>query len=336
MKRMTSLLTFALFMAIVSFIVQAQELPKNDKRNPMFESWFQQVVTLNPGIKDFHKMLPGTVYNLPDGKTDTLQSGDSNGIWGREFKKWYGISYEDFIAGKAVPTPTPMSSPSPPPSVVVSESSMSPLWFLLLLLLLPLIGFLLYKKSPTRWRPMVAGGVDDARALELLNRQATRSRATVVPGSQERVRLYGIWGTQHRGIPIPIPHDYDGERAWRARFRMPDGIERVGYMLQGCGNDVSAGAWYVRFPGARVEEGWGDESPATVSPVIARPRTEPAVRITTPTATQSPISSVEETTRRFVSFVPANGSGPNMLRWHGIDLHSLDLEPDGTRTLRFK
>jgi len=135
------------------------------------------------------------------------------------------------------------------------------LWWipLFLFFILVLIVYGLSKKSPTQWRPIVPGGVSDNQATDLFLAQAYERYWTLVPGTQSKVRLSGIWGTKHRGIPVPVPHRYVQERAFRAMFQMLNGTQKEGFMLQGCGNDVHSGAWYIPFPGASVLEGWGEE-----------------------------------------------------------------------------
>lgn len=263
--------------------------------------------------------------------------------------------------GLVPPTPNPTSTPTPTPTTstaTVEEAwwEKLPWWLILLLIAIPasfllgLLGNWLYRRNPTEWRPMVVGGVSDGVANMRFNTWAQRRRATVIPRSVRKVRLYGVWGTQHRGIPISVPHNYNGERAYAARFRMPNGTEREGIMLQGCGNDVASGAWYVEWPGARMEEGWGDENssnpkpPTPADPTPAILMREPAKAEGSTTARSKggtsqesvPVSSVsKKTTQKFITFTSPDANGPSMIRWNGIDVHSMHIDADGTRTLRF-
>lgn len=94
---------FALVLLVASSgIIQvlAQNLPVNDPRNEEFLQHFVQIRNLNPTVKDFNKMDVGYTYGLPNDQTDHLEIGDTNGIWGREFQKFYGISYEEFLRGR--------------------------------------------------------------------------------------------------------------------------------------------------------------------------------------------------------------------------------------------
>ena len=84
------LFTFV-FLALTVSSVQAQELPANHPRNAEFRDHFQKVVKANPTVSDFEKMQPGAAYFLPLGNTDALETGDTKGIWGREFRKFYGF-----------------------------------------------------------------------------------------------------------------------------------------------------------------------------------------------------------------------------------------------------
>ncbi len=76
-------------LAVVSIAALAQTLPAGDARNDQFRAHFQEVVRLNPQVRDFYRMQEGQVYLLPDGRTDTLETGDTRGIWGREYGKFY-------------------------------------------------------------------------------------------------------------------------------------------------------------------------------------------------------------------------------------------------------
>jgi hypothetical protein len=257
-----------------------------------------------------------------------------------------GVNEAGIVQPPPPPPPPPTLKPAAPKSKPIppvakeKEASWFWLWVLLFIAALVALGVWLYRRPPT-WRPVVQGGVaDDAQASRLLQESAQARNASLIRGSEERVRMYGVWATKHRGVPIPIPHRYDGARAWRARFRMPNGTERSGFMLQGCGNDVVlGGAWYLPLHGARVEEGWGDTAATTTTtapppppPVQALP--PPPVPAPLPVAAVPPVT--EETTRTFVSFTQASGNGPNMIRWHGVNAPSFEVEADGTRVLRFR
>src|SRR3989344_6569691 len=100
--RMVRLRSFVYLVVLIiaATTAMAQDLPDGDPRNPSFRNYFTKVVAENPKISDFNKMSVGTRYELPDGTGDYLGEGDKNGIWGREFAKWYGISYGDFLDGK--------------------------------------------------------------------------------------------------------------------------------------------------------------------------------------------------------------------------------------------
>jgi hypothetical protein len=186
-----------------------------------------------------------------------------------------------------------------------------PLAVILFLLLYWLYS--LYKKNPIQWRPMIPEGIkSDSLATDTFEFRSAYRSGTLILGSQRKVRLSGIWGTQHSGILIPIPHRYNQERAWQARFRMPDGMERVGYMLQGCGNDVSAGAWYIPFPGARVIEGWGDEAAPSATPPASPVQQAPAA------AQNVAEEEIPDGVVRF-ELKHADGEMPAMFRISGIN-----------------
>lgn len=243
--------------------------------------------------------------------------------------------------GPAV-NPLPISSlklPSGTPEVRTEVVTQTPswLWWLLAFFAMALAGLWLMSRNPTTWRPMVEGGLTDETVTTHFTEQATRRGATLVPGSQQRVRLSGVWGTQHRGIGVGIPHHYRQERAWRARFRMPNGTEVPGYMLQGCGNDVTyGGAWYTPQLGATVEEGWGDEV-VTAQPTVAP---LPVVMVTetpsTPNTTPATQPEVEDGLTR-IELRRATNDHPAMLRMTGVDEKgdaTLELK-EGVVVIRF-
>lgn len=227
-------------------------------------------------------------------------------------------------------------------------------WWLLAFVVLAaliLFGRWLYERSPTEWRPVVTGGIrDEAHAAEVLQQHAPRG-GTLIQGSQRRVRLSGPWLTQHAGIPIPVPHRFNNERAWYGRFRMPNGTERESYMLAGCGNDVSAGARYIMLPGASVAEGWGEEvqtppippsppTPAQAEPVVPQPPAPPAqTPQEPPTGTRRVLLPGESVPapRAHVTFAMQSGLPGDtcMIRWeNGVAPVSFTSE-EGVNTFRF-
>ncbi len=325
-----SVLLIAL-LAILSVAVSAQKLPEGDARNEAFRNHFQKVVSLNADIKDFEGMDIGRSYNLPDAKTDRLEVGDDHGIWGHEFKKFYGISYEAWLQGQALPTPTPTATPTPNPTATrlpstfqSSDSGVSfwdsipwfwLFWILVAVLILGLLylAYWLFKRSPTGWRPVVTGGAVSDDHADTIMRNRGRSRGMeLIPGSIERVRLFGPWLTRHHGVPVSIPHNYNAERAYRARFRKQNGTEVVGYMLQGCGNDVAAGHWYTGLPGSRVEEGWDTPPTQPITPT----QTNPASMVSE--ATPVVEEKIEEGVIKF-ELRKAGEDQPAMARLEGID-----------------
>ncbi len=262
-----------------------QELPTNDPRNEMFRKHFIEVTNLNSEIKNFNTLDIGREYKLPKNQSDKLETGDSNGIWGREFKKFYGISYGAFLQGQGVPTPTqtltptpvPAATPSPTPAPGFWDGFYIPTWFWYLLgflaALILLIWFFtwLYRRDPTQWRPVVQGGVRGPKhAEELFSDNFSGQGWQVVPGSLEKIRLYGPWWTKHLGLGfLMIPHWYNGLKAYRARVRKGN-RERTRIITVECGN-VTAHGWY--WLGARIVEGWEDLKTPTQSPT---PPTAPA------------------------------------------------------------
>jgi len=214
-----------------------------------------------------------------------------------------------------VPTMTPLDQlelPRPLPRIINQVVTPTWLYWLIGLMFLSLIAFWFYTRNPIQWRPMVPGGLrNDAEADRRFEQYATAHRTTMVPGSRQKVRLFGIWNTQHRGIPVLVPHNYTGERAWRARFIMPNGMEETGVMTQECGNDVTIqGTRYVPGDRARIEEGWGNEAQ------VPAPVETPA-----PVPVPVPAEVVEEGTVKFEIRQPT-GDQPAMVRMSGIDENS--------------
>ncbi|KND50214.1 MAG: hypothetical protein AB198_02430 [Parcubacteria bacterium C7867-003] len=86
-----------LILGVMSTSLRAQNLPEGDGRNPAFLSYMAEIEMVNPQIRDFTKMQPGTLYKLPNGQFEELGDFDTNGIWGKEFEKAYRLSYDDFL-----------------------------------------------------------------------------------------------------------------------------------------------------------------------------------------------------------------------------------------------
>lgn len=129
----------------------AQELPAGDARNESFREYFTEIVTRNRDIQDFSRMIPGTVYELPDGNTDTLSEKDTRGIWGREFEKWYDYTYDELLRREAVSTAS--STTTAPPvadrpadtdtkQVATKSRFESPLWIVGMILATLVITFI--------------------------------------------------------------------------------------------------------------------------------------------------------------------------------------------------
>lgn len=84
--------TFACIFTLVLLVVApAQDLPVGNPRNDEFRKYFVAVLEANPAIKNFNRMPVGAEYNLPNGEVDRLTQDDVNGIWDREFKKFYNM-----------------------------------------------------------------------------------------------------------------------------------------------------------------------------------------------------------------------------------------------------
>ncbi len=97
--------------------------------------------------------------------------------------------------------------------------------------------------------------------------------------------------------------------------------------------------------------GWGQEPgypPVPVAPQPARQvvqvvRSQPAVNTaiqTPPPPTQAQTVAAGETansgsSRAFITHSAGSGSTPHLVRWGGLDFHSLEVAPDGVHSLRY-
>lgn len=356
MKKMIARFLTLMILAALSVSTWAQDLPLGDPRNDEFRRHFIQVRALNPNVQNFNKMDVGASYNLPNNGTDALTAVDTNGIWGREFHKFYGISYQQFLAG------TPASTPDP----------------------------------TTSGPPVVQGGIrpeetDRLRrhfdSLPNLTRVGPVEAGTI---SGEGTVGYSNGTTQHHVITKPMPA-YQARYRNNAT-----GAEEVIQTLQKCMNPVtSGGTTYRGFTftptGGTVVDAPTDWWPSpwwllVLIPIAAwiglrkkgdasskTPRSGSGLSsLTSPVVPKSPDNvtsrSIERSigqthelqkggvvaketthskdepeekkvpkkpTQKFISFASSDASGPSMIRWNGVNIHSMNIDTDGTKTLRF-
>ncbi len=93
--RFAAILLVALLAALSTLNAQPAEAVTAE-----FGNYFESVKKLNPTVKNFHTMNVGEVYGLPDGKTDHLEEGDTEGIWGRELRKWNQLRLDPVTSGQ--------------------------------------------------------------------------------------------------------------------------------------------------------------------------------------------------------------------------------------------
>ncbi len=92
----------------------AQELPEGNPMNPSFREHFVKVVAANESVRNFHTMLAGAKFTLPDGTVDTLKADEKGGIWEHEFAIWYGYPYSELKnQTAAIAPPAPPAAPAP-------------------------------------------------------------------------------------------------------------------------------------------------------------------------------------------------------------------------------
>lgn len=318
MKRVILLLVVLLLVVSAT----AQNLPEGDARNNEFRRHFVSIVGANPDVKDFMKMPEGAVYRLPDGKTDRLPSGKF-GIWGNEFRKTYGVPYEQFArTGSIRPIPEGVTAPAVKAALVATTPTkakekfyaLSPWEGAIILLVLIGIGLLVTISRRAEMRRLEEEAAHDAEvaaaraeaeaaAAELLRREEEERewqlslnpvtsgypyvRGGIAPHETERLQNFFVsQATSHyaertgqevarilvsqvgpieRGLihgqgevgylgqkPKPRRISEPGIRAYRARFRFPDGTEEELVCLAGCmnptrgfGGDVYRGFTFV-------------------------------------------------------------------------------------------
>lgn len=316
MNRLVSGLLLVVF--LVAIPMMAQNLPVGDPRNTDFLAHFVRVVAANPNVDDFYKMPVGAEYNLPDGAFDRLELGDTNGIWGREFQKWYGISYPDFLKGKTPVPVVPAAAPKTETIIQFVDRVPGWMWWLIALLglaALVLIAYLIYNRRVLDVNPVdsgpsvVHGGVTDQSAPAAFQQMAARQwghpPSTAVHSSTYqnftvlRTTAGRIWGTLNVRYADgrEVPRHLHGERAYRAEVRFPDGRTETLYMLQGCGNDLRYGgiSRYLPGPEFRFEADHEVATAPTPAPGPTQPEPErpatPAAEPPTPAEPEPPATT---------------------------------------------
>ena len=227
---------------------------------------WQKVIEKNPFLKEKGRITR-------DGKTGWVM------VMMHPGEKLYGLR-ELSITGTSV------QSTFIPESLTTARWSKADLerlnWFLVALLIALAASFwyifLCSRRDPVSSGPaIVPGGVAPenapARFQEMaarLNANRTRSELSAQNFQVISSRVGRIWGVLNVRYANgqEIPRRLDGDRAYQAEVRFPDGKTETLYMLQGCGNDLRYGgiSRYIPGPDFRFE---ADPEPATApSPTV--------------------------------------------------------------------
>ena len=292
---------------------------------------------------------------------------------------------------------TPIDRLHLPQQTAVYEIPVTPTWVWWILgfcLILLTVCYLIYRmltKDPVSSRPaMVPGGVSNTTTMTPMQAmqqvaaraegfQAWDSRSTSVYQQFTVVRQNAgrIWGNMivRYADGRSIPRRLNGERAYQAEVRFPDGRIETLYMLQGCGNDLKFGgiSRYLPGPNFRFEADPATQLPepppqpevpetahtseatrpeATAEPEVVAPEPPPAVENTVPQAppeqtapeveapsspAPKPAEELEVGVMKFELRKANNGQGA-MARFTGIDETddlTCEIHP-GSVTLRFR
>jgi hypothetical protein len=277
MKRLIGrLVVVFLAVLLLAASAMAQNLPPGDSRNAKFLEHWIAVVAENPQIRDFRNMPDGTKYYLPDFTVDQLKPG-KYGIWGQEFAKVYGVSYEEFQRTGVVAQPKPEMKGETKTQTIQQQNidnasgnyqfhlrdGWLPLAAFLALIAYALISTRRNKErererelalDPVTSGPaMVPGGIQPNETERLTSFFDAHARQTwtarSIPGFEGQVpdRISAIeMGPLSGGGEVL----YNDEREWRprrlssprdgyqARYRFPNGAEVLFQTFVGCMNPV--------------------------------------------------------------------------------------------------
>lgn len=237
-----------------------------------------------------------------------------------------------------VPTLAPLDSLGiiSPPKVVVEEVTPTWLWWLLAILAVMLLAALLIRRmltanAATARDAMVPGGVNEQTARTAFQEMAARRYGGGVPSQQFQVlrqtagRVWGVLNVRYADGKN-VPRRLNGERAFRATVRFPNGREEDLYMLQACGNDLRYGgiSRYLPGPDFRFEADEATQpAPAPVATTQA-PAVAATTSVTGAAPTEAPAPQGDEGEDRIVvHFDAATAKQPsNLLRVQGTGIQS--------------
>lgn len=263
--------------------------------------------------------------------------------------------------------------PQPEPKVYhVATTPVWVWWPLALAIALLIAAWLIYRmltRDPVNSRPaMVPGGVTETNATAAMQQVAARAAGNpptvaVRPDVYQQFTIIRqtagrIWGnmTVRYADGRSVPRRLNGDRAYEALVRFPDGHEETLYMLQGCGNDLRYGgiSRYLPGPEFRFEADPVVAPTSTPTPTPQPAQPEPAPAPTTPPAPVPAQPEAVPTINESGEFVrskdaPAPQTGisfefkrasngqPAMVRMRGIEAEEFNFSvgPEGT-TLRFR
>jgi hypothetical protein len=229
-----------------------------------------------------------------------------------------------------LPQPTTVLRISPPVVVQAEEPveeigsiDVHPLWWLLLLALLlvaavPCIQWVLSRRTfgtadpVTAGPPMINGGLSDATADEAFRRMAERQTGLSFRSFTVLQSIAGqVYGTMIVSYADGKERrmSMNGQRAYQARVRFPNGHEESLYMLQACGNDLRFGGINRYRPGGDFR--FTPEVRGSIVPAPAR-------TMTSPSSAETTTEVVPEGTIR-VEIKPADGTHPTMIRVSGVN-----------------
>lgn len=244
---------------------------------------------------------------------------------------------------------------------VIIDGTPAWVWWPLLVTLILLVGcYTIYRmltRDPATAGPaMVPGGVTETNATAAMQQVAARAagnspsmsrvQSTYQQFTIVRQTAGRIWGnmTVRYEDGRSVPRRLNGDRAYQAEVRFPDGHTETLYMLQGCGNDLRYGgiARYLPGPEFRFEADPVIAPTPTPTPTSApAPQTAPNINeqgefIRTTDAPRRPNPQPTKEHSMFVAFIPGENGNNDMIRWKGMRPVSFEETTDGVGTFRFQ
>lgn len=298
--------------------------------NPLL---WQKLVDQNPFLKQ-----PGRVVERGDKIYVLIRPGEILNLQG---------------LGITPPTPIPISQILPQP-ITVEEV---PSWFWWVLGLLTLIGLVWYlihrmlTRDPVNSRPaMVPGGITEANATTAMQQVAARAHGLSQATSQApdyyqqftviRQTAGRIWGnmTVRYADGRSVPRRLNGDRAYQAEVRFPDGRTETLYMLQGCGNDLRYGgiSRYLPGPEFRFEADPVIQPAPTPAPQpTAQPEPAPAAQTASPASESAPAPAATKEERLIFELKRPTTEQRGLIRFDTKELDEILIGSDGRITIRF-